>query len=283
MQAVHLPDGEEVSNSIATDEDGGIYVVSERTVRRVQWTGTALSLDPADGAWSVAYDGGPTVPAPGRLGPGSGTTPTLLGSGSGDKLVAIADGGGLMHVNLFWRDAIPDDWAGLPGHDRRFAADTPITFGDPTATRSVTEQSLTGRGYDVMAVSNAYGPPFDQTTAFSQLAVVLSGTASVAPHGAEKFRWDPVANELTSAWANTTVSCPNGIPSMSSATGLAYCWGARDDVWTLEALDWRTGATVFHQPVGVGSTDNSAYAGTEVGAFGAVVSGTLGGVTAVRP
>ena len=283
VQAVHLPDGEEVSNSIATDEDGGIYVVSERTVRRVQWTGTALSLDPADGAWSVAYDGGPTVPAPGRLGPGSGTTPTLLGSGSGDKLVAIADGGGLMHVNLFWRDAIPDDWAGLAGHDRRFAADTPITFGDPTATRSVTEQSLTGRGYDVMAVSNAYGPPFDQTTAFSQLAVALSGTASVAPHGAEKFSWDPVANELTSAWANTTVSCPNGIPSMSSATGLAYCWGARDDVWTLEALDWRTGATVFHQPVGVGSTDNSAYAGTEVGAFGAVVSGTLGGVTAVRP
>ena len=283
VQAVHLPAGEEVSNSIAIDEDGGIYVVSERTMRRVQWTGAALSLDEADGAWSVAYDGGPVVPAPGRLGPGSGTTPTLLGSGSGDRLVAIADGRDLMHVNLFWRAAIPDDWAGLAGHDRRFAADAPITFGNPTATRSVTEQSFTGRGYDVMAVSNAYGPPFDMATPFGTATVLFSGLPAVAPHGAEKFTWDPDTDRLTTAWANTTVSCPNGIPSMSTATGTAYCWGSRDDRWTLEALDWRTGATVFHAVVGAGSVDNSAYAGTEIGAFGAVVSGTLGGVTAVRP
>jgi len=283
LQYLRLPGGGEVSNSIATDEDGGIYVVSERTMWRVQWTGRALSLDEADGAWSVAYDGGPVVPAPGRVGPGSGTTPTLIGSGSGDKLVAIADGQGLMHVNLFWRGAIPGDWAGLPGHDRRVAADLPITFGDPAATRSVTEQSFTGRGYDVMAVSNAYGAPFDQTTPFSQLAVAWSGAAGVAPHGAEKFSWDPDANVLTSAWANTTVSCPNGIPSMSSATGMAYCWGARDGVWALEGLDWRTGASVLHQPVSSNSADNSAYAGTEIGAFGAVATGTLGGVTALHP
>jgi hypothetical protein len=277
-----LPGGEEVSNSIATDEDGGIYVVTEHTMRRVQWTGTSLSLDEADGAWSVPYDGGPAVPAPGRLGPGSGTTPTLIGTGSGDKLVAIADGQALMHINLFWRGPIPADFAGLPGRDRRFAADVPITFGDPAATRSVTEQSFTGRGYDLMAVSNAYGPPFDQTTSLSQAAVLLSGASGVAPHGAEKFSWDPDTNTLTSSWANRTVSCPNGIPSMSSATGLAYCWGARDDVWTLEAMDWRTGASVFHTVVGSGSIDNSAYAGTEIGAFGAAVSGTLGGVSAVR-
>jgi len=282
LQSLVLPGGEEVSNSIATDEDGGIYVVTEHTMRRVQWTGTSLSLDEADGAWSVPYDGGPAVPAPGRLGPGSGTTPTLIGTGSGDKLVAIADGQALMHINLFWRGPIPADFAGLPGRDRRFAADVPITFGDPVATRSVTEQSFTGRGYDLMAVSNAYGPPFDQTTSLSQAAVLLSGASGVAPHGAEKFSWDPDTNTLTSSWANRTVSCPNGIPSMSSATGLAYCWGARDDVWTLEAMDWRTGASVFHTVVGSGSIDNSAYAGTEIGAFGAAVSGTLGGVSAVR-
>jgi len=281
-RVVQLPDGEEISNSIAIDEDGGIYVVSERTMRRVQWTGTDLSLDESDGAWSVAYDGGPSVPAPGRLGPGSGTTPTLMGSGGGDKLVAIADGQNLMHINLFWRGAIPDDWAGLDGHDRRFAADAAITFGDPTATRSVTEQSLTVRGFDAMAVSNAYGPPFDRAGGPGQLAVLFSGTPGVAPRGAEKFRWDPATNTLTTAWVNRTVSCPNGIPSMSTATGVAYCWGSRDGAWTLEALDWQTGASVFRRFLGPGSEDNSAYAGTEVGGFGSVVSGTLGGVTSVN-
>ena len=223
LQSVALPGGEAVSNSIATDEDGGIYVVTEHTMHRVQWTGTNLSLDATDGAWSVAYDGGPEIPAPGRIGTGSGTTPTLLGSGSNDKLVAIADGQDLMHINVFWRGPIPVDWAGLPGHDRRFAADLPITFGDPEATRSVTEQSLTGSGYDLMAVSNAYGPPFDRATSDSQLttlfARLFSGVAAVAPHGAQKFSWNPATNTLESAWSNTTVSCPNGIPSMSTATG----------------------------------------------------------------
>ncbi len=281
FQYVVLPGGENVSNSIAIDEDGGIYVVTESKLFRVQWTGSALSLDEADGAWSVDYDSGPAVPAPGRLGPGSGTTPTLLGSGTEDKLVAIADGQVLMHVNVFWRDEIPADWSGLPGEDPRLAGDAPITFGDPSATRSVTEQSLTGRGHDVMAVSNAYGPPFD--TQGGNLAVFSSNLPSVAPHGAEKFHWDPVTRTLESQWANTTVSCPNGIPSMSAATGYAYCWGARNGYWTFEGMDWQTGASVFRKVLLQASTDNSAYAATEIGPFGSIMSGTLGGATMLFP
>ena len=281
--ALTLPFGEEVSNSIATDEDGGVYVVTKDHMSRVQWTGTHLSLDPADGAWSTTYDGGPDIPAPGRLGPGSGTTPTLIGWGSDDRLVAIADGAGLMSIDLFWRGPIPTDFTPLPGRDPRLAASVPITFGDPAATRSVTEQSFTARGWGVMAVNNAYGPPFDQATSSGTLAVLFSGVPAVAPHGAQKFVWDPATNTLSSSWANTTVSCPNGIPAMSAASGLAYCWGARDGSWTLEAIDWMTGSTVFRRVLSGEVVDNSAYAGTEVGAFGTVVSGTLGGLTAVRP
>ena len=161
--------------------------------------------------------------------------PTLLGTGTGDKLIAIADGQTFMHVNLFWRSDIPADWTGLVGHDLRLAAEAPITFGDPTATRSATEQSLTGRDYDVMAVSNAYGAPYD--TQGGKLAVFNSGNPDIAPHGAEKFRWDPATRTIASVWTNTTVSCPNGIPSMSTATGYAYCWGARNGFWGLEGLD----------------------------------------------
>jgi hypothetical protein len=279
---VKLPP-EEISNSIAVDEEGGIFVVAERTLRRVQWTGSKLSTDPADGAWSAPYDGGPVPPAPGRLGAGSGTTPTLVGHGGGDRLVAIADGGELMKIAYFWRSTIPADWKGLPGRDRRLAGELPITFGDPGATRSATEQSLVARGYDTMAVSNTYGFPFNVTTPFSQLAVLFSGLPGVQPFGVEKFRWNPVANTLTRAWANRNVSCPNGIPAMSASRGLAYCWGARNGWWTLEALDWETGRSVFHRVVGSEAYDNSAYAGLQIGPWGSAATGVLGGVDLIRP
>jgi hypothetical protein len=279
---VRLPN-EEISNSVAIDEDGGIYIVSEKTMRRVQWTGSKLSLDPDDGAWAVAYDPGPIPPAPGRLGPGSGTTPTLLGAGSADKLVAIADGGSLMHVNYFWRSKIPDDWPGIAGENKRLAAKLPIKFGDASARRSVTDQSLVGRGYDVMAVSNTYGFPFNITTPFSQLAVFFSGNVGIQPFGVEKFSWDPTANRLVSAWANKKMSCPNGIPAMSASAGLAYCWGSRWGWWTLEAFDWNTGASVFNRAASYEAYDNSVYAGMEIGPFGTAATGTLGGANLVAP
>jgi hypothetical protein len=279
-----LPAPEEVSNSIAVDEDGGIYVVTSDHMYRVQWTGAGLSLDPADGAWTAEYDGGPVVPAPGRLGRGSGTTPTLMGTGADeDKLVVIADGQTLMHIVAFWRDEIPPGWQPIePGKDIRIAAELPITFGDAAATRSATEQSTTVRGHDSMVVSNTYGWPFDGTIGLGLFAAFFSGVPSIQPHGAELFHWDSVGNAMTSAWSNG-ISCPNGIPTMSAATGYAYCYGARGGVWTIEAFDWATGAPVFHHPLGTALGVNSFYAATEIGPDSSIVSGTLGGMIRVQP
>ena len=115
------------------------------------------------------------------------------------------------------------------------------------------------------------------------LAAVVTASAS-QPFGAEKFSWDPVSNTLRRAWVNKTVSCPNGIPGMSAATGLAYCWGARNGWWTFEAIDWQTGASGCSRAAGYELYDNSAYAGMEIGPFGSAATGTLGGanVIAVR-
>ncbi|MCA9771047.1 MAG: hypothetical protein KC466_01485 [Myxococcales bacterium] len=274
--------GEEVTNSIAVDEDGGIYVVTSQSVYRVQWDGISLSTDPADGAWSAPYEPGPSVPAPGRLGTGSGTTPTLMGTGDDDKFVVIADGQELMHIVLYWRDEIPVDWVPLPGKDPRIAAEMPITFGDPAATRSITEQSITVRGYDAMVVSNTYRNwPFSGGL-FGLLVTFFSGNPLYQPFGVEKFQWDPVTRTLATAWANPDLSCPNGIPSMSAATGLAYCYGARGGQWTVEGIDWATGAEVFH--VFTGSTSfNSLYAATEIGPGGSIASGTVGGPLFLTP
>ncbi|MEZ5503635.1 MAG: hypothetical protein R3E50_13600 [Halioglobus sp.] len=52
----YLFPGELMENSIAVDEDNGIYVVTSVTMRKLVWTGSALSDSAALGAWSSPYD-----------------------------------------------------------------------------------------------------------------------------------------------------------------------------------------------------------------------------------
>lgn len=280
LQTVRLGDDanpEQVSNSIATDENGGIYVVTSRAMHRVQWTGTTLTTEPAAGAWTSRYETGSADPATGRLGAGSGSTPTLMGTGRGDRFVVITDGQRLMHLTYLWRDAIPDDWQPLaPGKDRRIAAEIPVTFGDPRATASLSEQSVLVRGYDALVVNNLWNLP--EPSPFGQLSVLLSGLPDVASYGVELFRWDPRTRTAASRWSNRDVSCPNSIPTMSVATGLAYCIGAHDGAWTLEGLDWNDGRSALRFTIGRELTWNSIYAATEVGAGGSILSGTVGGL-----
>ncbi len=60
---------------------------------------------------------------------------------------------------------------------------------------------------------------------------------------------------------------------MSRATQMIYFIGARHEVWNLEALDWNTGESIFHIPLGKQLKFNSYYAGTQIGARGEIVSG----------
>ena len=272
-------ESEEISNSIACDETGGIFVVTSRRMYRVQWTGYELTTDEDMGAWSAAYETGDDVSGP-RLGPGSGSTPTLMGSGDQDRFVVITDGQELMHLVLLWRDEIPDDWTRIPGtRDRRIAAQVPVTFGDPGAVQSLSEQSVCVRGYGALVVNNQMKISIDSNL----LSILLSNIPSIAPYGAEKFVWNPQARELRTAWVNREISLPNGIPAMSAATNLIYDVGQRSGTWTMEALDWETGRSVFHVPTGEKLRYNSAYAATEIGLGGSLVSGTLYGMIRLRP
>jgi len=268
LQAVsELQLGGEVSNAMAIDEEGGIFVVTSEAMYRVQWTGEKLSSDPAEGAWRAEYETGSTDVAGGRLGAGSGSTPSLMTVGE-DKLVVITDGQPLMHLVAFWRDAIPDGWQALEGADVQIAAQVPVTFGDPMAATSLSEQSVLVMGDGAVVVNNDYG---EHTSGFLP---IIDG---VAPLGIEKFVWDPEANVLATAWVVDDISCPNGIPTASSATGQMYCVGKRGDTWTVEAIDWETGVPSFHVETGVGSEYNSVYAATEVGPDRAIWTGTMVG------
>jgi hypothetical protein len=303
-------DLETVSNSIAADENGGIYVVTNAAVIKYQWDGTSLTK-----VWRTEYLSDPPFSVL-RLGPGSGSTPSLMGTAlDDDRFVVITDGQELMHLVLMWRDEIPSDWVGLPGRDPRIACEIPVTFGDPTATRSLSEQSVLVRGYGAVVVSNllsdesAIQTPLDVLK--PALAALEGGNPDVAPAGAERFDWDPLTRTCASTWTNPTISLPNAIPTMSATTGLMYALGQRGGVWGLEGLDFDTGASVFTVPSAQttcsqtvldqlaasvlgpflspvverlpASCENSLFAATEVGPDGAIYQGTFLGASRFVP
>ncbi len=256
-------------------KDGGIYVVTSKSMARVQWTGKKLSLAEQDGAWRSDYETGPDKPAPGRLGTGSGSTPTVMGIKGEDRFIVISDGQTLMHIVLFWSGAIPADWEGLGGGiSRRIAAQVPITFGRPETTTSISEQSVLVHAHRAVVVNNDYGP-----NAGSGYRPVLKGALS---YGVEQFVWDPASRTLRSSWANPDVPCPNGIPGMSAYSKMMYCVGRRAEFWTVEALDWETGKLVFSHPIGEGLSYNSVYAATEIGPERNIITGAAGGFVDVR-
>ncbi|MEL6845710.1 MAG: hypothetical protein AAFP02_21095, partial [Bacteroidota bacterium] len=106
-----FPDEEVHHNSIAIDEDNAYYIVTTHRMMQFTWDGIQLAI-----GWTALYDfvkDGPT----GNFANGSGTTPTLIGWGSGnDKLVLVADGHASNNLVAFWRE-IPAGWTGLPGQD----------------------------------------------------------------------------------------------------------------------------------------------------------------------
>ena len=277
------PDGavETVSNSIAADEDGGIYVVTSHAMVRVDDAPGGLEV-----AWRAPYAGAGGSGG-GRLGAGSGATPSLMGSGDDDRFVVITDGQELMHLVLMWRDEVPADWEPIrPGADRRIACEVPVTFGDPDAERSLSEQSVLVRGTSAVVVNNLMqlDPVLGQLPPrAAPLSQLLSGLPGNEPRGIQRFAWDPTTRTCSEVWANPDVAIPNGIPTMSAASDMVYGIGARDGTWTLEGLDWDTGEVALTVPTTAFPTSNSFYAATTVGPDGTVWTGTFGGLTRFQP
>ena len=274
---------ETISNSIATDEQGGIYVTTSVAQYRIDSVGGGAPRV----AWRAVYpteDGGGGVGGGGRLGVGSGSTPSLVGTGpDDDRLVAITDGRDLMHVILMWRDEIPAGWEPIAeGYDRRIACEFPVTFGDPGTTESLSEQSLLVRGNAVIVVDN-----YQQLdpliglfpSAAAPLAQLISGLPGNQPTGLERIDWNPQTRRCEQVWANPDVSLPNGIPTMSADSGLIYGIGSRDGIWTLEGIDLGTGEVRLTVPTTAFPTSNSFYAATQVGPDGSVWTGNFGGIT----
>jgi hypothetical protein len=305
-------DLEIVSNSIAADEEGGLYVLTSAAMYRFDWDGGALTR-----RWRAEYRVDEEVPSPIRLGPGSGSTPSLMGTKfDDDRFVVITDGEVLMNLVLFWRDEIPEDWEPIAaGRDRRIACEVPVDFGTG-ATEAISEQSVAVRGYAAVVVNDLLTDPTINPPSVGNLGAVAQNLVSAleggipekAPFGLERIDWDPETRTCSTVWANAEISVPNGIPSISEAAGLVYGAGQRDGQWGLEGLDFETGESRVWAPAGPGtcpgdsagiagilpgvadvlavvpdSCENSVYAATTVGPDGMVYQGTLNGVSRYVP
>ncbi len=286
LDAAHLKTlklcGEIVSNSISADETGGIYVVTSKRMHKLQWDGKTLRS-----AWAAGYEtGGPATGV--RLGEGSGSTPDVMGtSRDKDRFVVITDGQPLMHLVLFWRDAIPKDWQPIaPGKDRRIACEVPVRFGDPNATTSASEQSVLTSGYMSIIVNNTLKNEALLATLPAQqrqiIAALLGEDPINAPYGLERIDWDAKTRTCRSVWANRTVSIPNSVPTLSTASGLVYGDGQRLGIWGLEGVDIATGKSTLRVDALPGPQSNSLYAATEVGPDGAIWQGVGGGIDIYR-
>ena len=305
-------DLEIVSNSIAIDEAGGIYLLTSAAMYRFDWDGSTLTK-----AWRAAYESAEEVPSPIRLGPGSGSTPSLMGTNADDDhFVVITDGQALMNLVLFWRDEVPEGWEPIaPGKDPRIACEIPVDFGTG-ATEAISEQSVAVRGYAAVVVNDLLTNPTINPPSMSPLAAAAQNLVSAleggipekAPFGLERIDWDPETRTCSTVWANSEISVPNGIPSISEASGLVYGAGQRDGQWGLEGLDFATGESRVWVEAGPGtcpmdsggllpllpgvgdvleqvpdSCENSVYAATTVGPDGMVYQGTLNGMTRYVP
>ncbi len=305
-------DLEIVSNSLAADEDGGLYVLTSAAMYRFDWDGRSLSR-----GWRAEYEVAAEVPSPIRLGPGSGSTPSLMGTKvDDDRFVVITDGRALMNLVLFWRGEIPEDWEPIaPGKDPRIACEVPVDFGTGGA-EAISEQSVAVRGYAAVVVNDLLTNPTINPPSIGNLGAAAQNLVSAleggipekAPFGLERIDWDPATRTCATVWANPDISVPNGIPSISEAAGLVYGAGQREGQWGLEGLDFETGVSRVWVPAGAGicpgdsggivgilpgvadvlevvpdSCENSVYAATTVGPDGMVYQGTLNGMTRYVP
>ena len=305
-------DLEIVSNSVAVDENGGIYVLTSAAMYRFDWDGSELTQ-----AWRAEYESADEVPSPIRLGPGSGSTPSLMGTNADDdRFVVITDGQALMNLVLFWRDDVPADWEPIaPGKDLRIACEIPVDYGTG-ASEAISEQSVAVRGYAAVVVNDLLTNPTINPPTMLALGAIAQNLVSAleggipekAPFGLERIDWDPGTRTCSTVWANSEISVPNGIPSISEASGLVYGAGQREGQWGLEGLDFETGESRLWVEAGSGtcpgdstgiaaalpgvsdvleqvpdSCENSVYAATTVGPGGMVYQGTLNGMTRYVP
>lgn len=304
----------EVSNSISSDGEQGIYIVTQREMARVDFDATTGRLG---FKWSTIYGGPEPEWFVGRLGPGSGSTPSITEC-KGRKMVVITDGA--LPMNVMWYDALTGVLAGQ--RKVQFTADENGNL--PTTS----EQSVAVDGCKAFVVQNYMGKtsldddvfcttapaqgivrdqipeicrqllPFNSSDTDLFLSRACPPALGCYSLGAATYEINPDLKEangegkVTRNWARSDMSCGTTIPLISKKAGsnAVYCVGADEggSQWTLMGLDMDSGKTVlnyqFYKEFGARNIFiNPFYAGVEAIGDNQIVIGSVGGIVLVTP
>jgi len=244
-------DTEILQNSIAVDQDG-IYMVTCAALYRI----SADAEGEVQVDWRTPYDSGTTI---GGLLPGSGTSPTLLGTE--DDLVTICDNAD-SQINLL----VIDRASGME------VCKQPLFRPGESAT----ENSSIGHGDDLVIANNGgfKGPFALANTMFPGLEryrVVRDGDGN--PTGCEQV------------WKNDTAIINSN--QLATKSGVIWGYGADPavtdtDLFYIGAHDWATGEEIFRAYIGDGRPFNPIAGQVHMHPDGALYLGSLGGVTVMR-
>ena len=239
--------GEPIGNSFMVDEHGGVYVVTDAALYRLE----ARSGDVRT-IWRAGYANTGEV-KPGQTQAGSGTTPTMIGGG---RWVAITDNADPINAVVYQR--APD-----PAGRRRICREPLFEEG-----ASATDQSLIGAGRSVVAENN-YG---------YSIAEVESGGEAIQP-GLQRVDVERDGRGCDTKWRSDE-RAPSVVPKLSLEAGLVYTYTFPDEQdWYLTAIDFRTGETQYSRLAGTGLGFNNNYAPVTLTPDGTAYVGVLGGVT----
>jgi hypothetical protein len=246
-----LATGEQVTNSFAVDETGGVYIVSDAALYRFDATaGGAPAV-----TWREQYPNS-GIKKPGQTSPGSGTTPTLFGPG----YVAITDNADPMNVVVYRR-------AGTVKKSRLVCMQPVFEKG-----AGATDNSLIGADRSLV-VENNYG--------YSGVTATVNG-ATTSP-GIERVDVSD-SGRCQSVWRSNEIA-PSVVPKLSLATGLVYTYtkpAGPNDPWYFTAIDFRSGQTIYKRLAGTGIGFNNNYAPVTLGPDGTGFVGVLAGLVSLR-
>ena len=249
-----LPLRERIENSFAVDETGGVFVVTEKAMYRLDAGSSGFPVT----TWRELYENS-GIAKPGQVGPGSGTTPTLLGK----ELVAITDNADPMNVVVYRRAPSTDS--------SRTVCVQPVFEKGASAT----DNSLIGAGRSLI-VENNYGYTGPTSTQ----------DGKTTTPGLERVDLDADGSGCRSVWRSQEIA-PTVVPKLSAANGIVYTY-TKDpqpdgqDAWYLTALDFRTGKTLYKRLGGEGLGHNNNYAPVTLGPDGTAYVGVLGGLIGLR-
>jgi hypothetical protein len=259
-------DNELCTNSMAVDENNGIYVATgsktpkgDGMMRKLVWTGKEISDKETDGAWISPYNGGDWPPAI-KAGTGAGSTPTLMGFGNDeDRLVLITDGQNRMNLVAFWRNEIPESHQQKTGtKSKRIAGFIPIKAGLPEEKPWIqSEQTIVVNGWGAFLVNNL----IDEGHPDRIIDVMTVGPVHAGPKGMERVEWDTEKNEFFSVWTRNDVVSTSMVPLVTSGSNMVLVNGyTAEKGWEITGLDWSTGKNRTRIEFGQTNRGNGAYA-----------------------